>query len=200
MQEKKLFTVFYIFIMCLALLLLRIMGISLDTKDKYSYAAAKQQTYSLDVASRRGYIYDCKGEKLTYDIDGYIAVVSPSELKSKYALTLHGASLEEVEEKLKSKKPFCIRVDEPFYTDGVTVIKLPLYSGKYLNHITGYVNQDGDGVTGIEENYNDFLKSVGGTVTAQTTLTALSRQLGGTGVSVFSESYETEAGGILTID
>ncbi len=200
MQEKKLFTVFYIFIMCLSVLLLRIMGIALDNDNRYSSAAADQQTYSLDVVSRRGYIYDCNGERLTYDVDGYIAVVSPSELKSKYVLTLHGADLEEVEEKLKSKKPFCVRVDESFQADGVTVIKVPIDSSGLLNHITGYVNSNGDGVTGIEENFNEFLKSNGGIVEAHTTLTALSQQLGGTGVSVFSESYENEAGVILTVD
>ncbi len=200
MQEKKLFTVFYIFILCLSVLVLRIAGIAFDGDSKYAAAAEKQQTYSLDVASRRGYIYDCNGERLTYDVEGYIAVVSPSELKSKYVLTLHGADLKEAEAKLKAKKPFCIRVDESFEADGVTVIKLPLTSSGTLNHVTGYVNLDGDGVTGIEENFNEFLKSNGGKVEAHTTLTALSEQLGGTGVSVFSESFENEAGVILTID
>ncbi len=200
MQEKKLFTVFYIFIMCLSVLLLRIMGIAIDNDGRYSSAAVRQQTYSLDVASRRAYIYDCNGERLTYDIDGYVAIVSPSELKSKYVLTLHGADLDEVEKKLKTKKPFCVRVDESFKADGVTVIKIPLDSSELLNHITGYVNSDGEGVTGIEENFNEFLSSNGGTVKAETVLNAVSGQLGGTGVSVFSKSYENKAGVILTID
>lgn len=200
MQEKKVFTVFWIFAVCFSVLLLRLMHIALYKGEVYSQTAGNQQTYSLTLAKRRGYIYDSNGETLNYDERKFYAVVSPSYLKSKYVLYSHGASEQEVDEKLKSKKPFSVEVNEPFEADGVTVVEADAASSGICNHIIGYVNADGDGVSGIEKNFNDFLRKSGGEVEAKLTLSATFEQLGGTAVSVFSQSYENKGGVVLTID
>ncbi|MDR3643508.1 MAG: penicillin-binding transpeptidase domain-containing protein, partial [Clostridia bacterium] len=66
-------------------------------------------------------------------------------------------------------------------------------------HVIGYVNSDGDGVSGIEKAYDSLLKEAGGTITASFAVDALGRTLQGLSAEV-NEEKGSGSGVVLTLD
>lgn len=174
--------------MCLLLVLLsfRLAWIQVVKAEEYSEIAIDQQTSDIPLEAKRGSIFDKNGEELATSATCYTVWARPSQIKENYtdeqinkksnelAVILDMKS-SEVKEKL-IKKQALIRIAK--YLDKETSDKVkdleftgieiaentkryyPL--GDSAAHILGSVNDDNEGRTGIEYQYNEYLSGVAG--------------------------------------
>lgn len=67
-------------------------------------------------------------------------------------------------------------------------------------HITGYIDGDGNGVSGIEKCYNDILLSYSGTLKARCGAAASGKLLEGAEITFLKDGYMSAGGVELTVD
>ncbi len=67
-------------------------------------------------------------------------------------------------------------------------------------HLIGYIDGDGNGVSGIEKTYDNYLKMTGGKVTVTWSADAMGRILYGKKISVTETDYPDAGGVSLTVD
>ena len=133
-----------------------------------SYAAVglNANGYTVEINDGRGNIFDTNGEKLTGEKTVYYIVFAPcDEAILKFIQATDGNERKEGLEKLRNKKPVVIKSEKAFSGLGVYSYKCSeRYSERLgLEHIIGYLNDQDNGVSGIEKAYNDILKSTGST-------------------------------------
>ncbi|PWM40180.1 MAG: penicillin-binding protein 2 [Clostridiales bacterium] len=173
----------------------------LTAGDSLSTAAKTQSSYTLDVVSERGTIYDRNLQPLTGNRERYIAAVMPCR-QSLAALSqeLSGQRREQMIESFSDNRPFLIEVDSPdIYAYGVDVFKSSeRYSSPQLAaHIIGHL-QDGKGAYGIERSYDEILSSCGSKVSISYAVDARKSPLAGVAPAI-SRNYSGE-GVVLTLD
>lgn len=136
---------------------LRIMNIAED--EKYAEAGARQQSYTLTLSSSYGNIYDCRLRSFTNSERENIAVVNPA-VSDIARLLPYIADKEEFSEKLRHGSPFFCEISEPVTAEGILSAEIPKrYSEKQsAQHIIGY-SRDGQGVSGLERSFDEFLHS-----------------------------------------
>ncbi|MDP4152346.1 MAG: penicillin-binding protein 2 [Bacillota bacterium] len=207
MFEKRVTGLFWFFVLVTGIVIMKIYILTVSQGDMYSQKAVSQQEYIFDIARRRGIIYDCNLKELTYDKDGYAALVEPAFFQDKNALlelltSYADEKPSDIDEKIKKGKPFTIRLWKiPDEQPGITVIKTREQDNSgLLSHIIGTTNSDGVGVSGLEKAFDRFLSQSGGRIYGVTSVNAGNIQLKGTPVSLFSEHYYDESGIITTID
>lgn len=161
-------------------------------------------SYSLKITGGRGTVYDRNMLPLTNQSDKYVAVVVPNTEAAEQLkkLSSHVEDKTFLEASLKKGLPFTVTVDSPnINIDGVNIIKV---QNRYnLNpvapHIIGYLNSEGNGVSGIEKAYNDVLEKYTRTVTETFAVDAKHRALAGILPQV-SSSGDDSGGIVLTLD
>lgn len=172
-------------------------------------AAASQGTADVELASRRAFIFDRNGEALAGVADGFITAVNctevPADEEKRVCLLLSracsdGTDADAIAEKLAVGKMFTLRTNEYFSNDWALSFQLYKRSSGIASHIVGYVNGDGDGVSGVERAYNELLRSGGGSVRLSYSVSGTGRLLGGIPVVVNDINYTSGAGVTLTLD
>lgn len=116
--------------------------------------------YTVEINDCRGNIYDCKGEKITCEKPLYYNVFLPcDEAILKFAQITYGEERKEGLEKLRDKKTVIIKKEQKINGIGIYSYKsFERYSNELgLEHLVGYINAEGNGVTGLEKAYNDIL-------------------------------------------
>ena len=128
----------------------------------FAMVSEKQSSYVLDVCNKRAMIYDCNFKPLVNTQSEVFAAVVPSpKTLTTVAPFVEDEDKDEMMRKIKSGKPFLIKVNNyNIYDDGIEIINMKKrYSDNQLaTHIIGYTNGLDDGVCGIEKSYNNFLK------------------------------------------
>lgn len=164
------------------LMLFLICGVRLyivATDEKLSEAAVKQSTKRLDVSSLRGTIYDCNGIPLTNALQRQVTVLFPNEKGMLAAAELlKGEALEQALTSLRKGNPYIAdgRVDG--YDGGVQSLTVPIHYNGSLEHVIGYLDGSGHGVSGIEKGFDDILFSENGLSITYTT-DSYGRMIGG---------------------
>ena len=160
MTYKRVYILFSVFALFANVLMIRLFF--LVTNETYAASAAGQSVYTSTVATVRPDFYDCNGLPLTGETTKLYAVVTPSELSkklvSKYVET---ASLEYFEQAITGTVPFIVPVSERVPENAlVQNITLPsrYFDGSLANHLIGYLDYEGKGVSGLESVFDDYLK------------------------------------------
>lgn len=118
--------------------------------------------YTVQINDSRGDIYYSGGEKITgADTVYYVVFLPCDEAIAKFSQLTYGAEKEKGLVNLKAKKPAVIKSVNKISGKGIYSYKS---SERYLNdlgleHIIGYIDDEYEGVTGIEKSYNNLLKS-----------------------------------------
>lgn len=177
----------------------RLYDLSTDVRQ----AAAASSSKTLDVATLRGTVYDCKMRRLTnaeYDI--YAAakpsVESLAALKGKVMPDI----FESVMQKMSKGNPVAVRVEEaPEENENIICERIPRrYSAAFTAcHIIGSIDSEGNGISGIEKAYNEILSQNNSTVSFRFYADALGKMMLGEGISVSGNSVP-QNGVVLTID
>ncbi len=175
--------------------------------EPFSTAAIKNSSYSVKVGSCRGNIYDCNKIPLVNEENDDYCVVFPSiDACSNLSKIISQEEMVNCIPNLNSGKPFCIKLEKQNNTKGVRglrIFKIPRrYSEeeKILPHILGYLDNCGEGVSGIEKSFNNYLKNCSGTLSINYKTDALGRLFKDPSISVKDTIYRHLGGVVLTID
>ena len=174
--------------------------------EKASQVLSGQYLRKIEVAQRRGFIYDRSGSLLNARQKGYICLVSPSDCTSKKSASAlissaSGRPQSEVYDRMLTGVPFLLRTSEKAVGEGIFCY--PLFDGgtTLAEHTVGYVNSDGDGVVGAEKRFDALLSgSLSGTVTFRYCADAVGRPMKSRGSCLSDDGYTEGSGIYLTLD
>lgn len=143
---------------------------TIATDKELSEAAVSQSTKRLTVADLRGTIFDCNGMPLTNVQQREVTVVFPSD-RGALALTelLSGEELEKAISVLRKGTPVIAGGVVKNIIGGTEQLTVPVRYNGSLEHIIGYLDDLGHGVSGIEKGFDDLLFSKEGLSVSYTT-------------------------------
>ncbi len=149
---KRIIYVFVSLIICFSLGVGRIIYINYD--ETYT-ASADNSRKSTEIGKVRGTIFDCGSVRLTNTEYEYFAAVPPNA----DGINAVADYIDETNRKtLAAGFPVTVKVNKQFYSDSVVKVKLAKRYSGIASHLIGYCNENGDGICGIEQAYNDILK------------------------------------------
>ena len=176
-------------LVCFGTLTARLFYIQLLDSDFYTQRAAGQQLRGITVNAPRGGIYDANMNPLAVSVSAWTIRASPREIADdKVAATaaaladileLDEASVREKLDDRKSNDKLIARAVDRAKADAVNLwctengvegilvledTKRVYPEGDMGGSILGFVNVDGDGVAGLELEYNDLLKGENGSL------------------------------------
>ena len=194
----------YALLLCLFLgMCFRLSSVSSD--QKVLQTAQSQGSSLVRAVESRGNIYDRNLVRLVNCPDEehplYRAAVAPSaealNLLSRYYDPQKLLSL------MRQGRPFAITLEkEKVYGKGIAIFPyVSRYSEQQLApHIIGYVNGSGEGVSGIELAFNDYLKETGRTVDVRFQTDGVGNTFSGVAPEVEEINGDSQEGLILTLD
>ncbi|MBE6775546.1 MAG: penicillin-binding protein 2 [Ruminococcaceae bacterium] len=194
---KRALSLYMLISLCFMALLLKIMDIN---RENYSAVTLSQSTRTLTVGEKRGTVYDRSLIPLTNSEKKLIAAVTPTVQSAEYLKSYFTA--EELTDKINDGYPFLCTVDEEIINEHIYTFTVPVrYSESILApHIIGYLDSEGEGVSGIEKAYNRYLSENGGGLTVSFQVDAVGRVLAGMDKTVRDSNFSSKAGVVLTLD
>lgn len=201
MSYKKIIGLFSLLVALFTLLSVRTAYLS--ASPLLTQTAENQSSYKQVVSSNRAQIYDRNMTGLVNNAEQYRAVILPEPSSIDTILTLTDEyTREELLERMQTGKPFVIdsklsSVDDPN-------IRLFQSYNRYRDnglaaHFIGYLDDAGNGLTGIEKAYNDFLKEHSTETSVKFTLDGMGRYVKGGEISIETGGLSS-AGVVLTLD
>ena len=158
-----------------AVFLLRLVYLQVIVSDHYSAMASESRTVSFTTTPRRGTIYDRNGIVLATSVEATTIYANPSEVEDvpytafRLAETLGGKE-SDYEKILESETTFAYVKRQATVEEGDAVRELGLDGiyfiadtrreyphGSVGAQVIGFCNADGEGITGLELQYNDIL-------------------------------------------
>ena len=178
--------------------------LTLTVNQGYVAAAAGQSKYTVTINQTRGKIYDCNFVPLAGGRMGYKAVILPNAATSAHLKDyVSQDKMESLAESLSHHRPFVTDVaDGTADGEGVTVYKIETRyaANSPAVHTVGYLNGDGEGVSGIERAYDSFLALNSGNIKATYQINAGGGGLQGPEPIIADTTGRSDAGVVLTID
>ncbi len=183
--------------LCFMALLFRIMELN---RENYSSVTRKQSTKTLTVGEKRGTVYDRNYVPLTNSEKRLVAAVTPTVQSAEYLKPYLDS--DELADEINDGYPFLCTVGEEIINDHIYTFSVPVrYAETVLApHIVGYLDSQGEGVSGIEKAYNRYLTENGGRLTVSFQVDAVGRVLAGMEKTVTDSSFTSKAGVVLTLD
>ena len=177
-------------------------AVSLTTSDGLMQTAQSQRVYTLQVLDERGMIYDCGMQPLVAEGERYLSAVYPTPGNQQAVLdAVPEERREAVAELLETGRPFTLETDRPVEAEMVYCFQAAdrYAEAQTAAHLIGYLDYEGNGVTGIEAACDEFLSAHGREVEVSATLNALQQVIPGLEPEV-RMSEDAGAGVVLTID
>lgn len=203
-MNKKVIIFFLSILICIGISIYRLY--SLSQGEFLQTGAINNATYKLKVASVRGKIYACNLEPLVNTQRNTIAAVFPKD--STPAILSRLISSEKINEilpLLQNKKPFCLPMqnnDSHIHSDDIQYFKIPkrYCDNQLAPHILGYLNSDGEGVSGIEKSFNQYLNESKGTIELKYKMNALGKLVSENNCFIEDNIKKQNQGVVLTLD
>ncbi len=149
------------FVMCL-LFLTCVLRVAVITSGSYKEAQTSQSSYRITVSRMRGTVYDTNMLPLTNNKkEKYCAIAPTPDGIVNACQILRGDTLEEALSTLKQNKPYVCKIKGSAKSESIaeTYVYKTEADDFVAEHIIGYCDSDGHGVTGIEKAYDDILYS-----------------------------------------
>lgn len=189
-SKKNLIIILIIVFVCLLLLCLRLGWIQIVKGSEYSEKAVEQQTRDTPIEADRGVIYDTNGNELAVSVTCYTIWVRPSDVRSGETNAEKNENIEKVSQSLAeilgldyeevksevTKEQSIVKIEQGVDKDtadkirdadlpGVEIAEdtkrsYPL--GAFASHTLGTVNDDNEGRSGLELQYNTYLSGIAG--------------------------------------
>ncbi len=147
----------------------------LCSNQTYASRAAAQSVVTLSLPARRGNFYDCDGHLLTGLKTGWMALCLPgTDSYARLYPYADAAGQAKLYQKRNATTPFLIEVNTDVSALGVNCYP---YARRYAaaplcEHLLGYCDGDGVGVSGLEAAFDDLLTGSGVGDTIQCSVTA----------------------------
>lgn len=198
-MKKRVACVFSALLLLFAGVEFRTYGIA-NGKVRASYTPSSK---SIEIASLRGTVYDCKLRSLTNCEYEYTAVAKPTgEALVQLASMLGSELFAAAKERMERGGPVAYKVDPTAVgSEDVRIVATPRrYSSQRLAcHVIGYLDSQGQGISGIEKAYNDLLNAGHSEVRAYFTAAANGKMMLGYNIDISSVG-SSRTGVALTID
>ncbi len=197
--KKRALVLFLLTLTMFSAVSLRLYGLSVDVRQTADYSVAK----TVDAATLRGTIYDCKMRPLTNSEYDIFAAAKPSNdslaaLKGKVMPDV----FESVMQRMSKGNPVAVKVNSSInQTDNIITAEVPRrYSDAFTAcHIIGYLDSEGNGTSGIEKAYNGILSQNNSTVSFRFSANAMGRVMLGERIEVIGNTVPKN-GVALTLD
>ncbi len=180
-SKKRLLFMFVMATITIFGLIIRLGWIQIVNGERYKELANSQQTRDIPIPSKRGVIYDRNGKELAISASSNTVWVRPREVEdvevaaTKLAEILN-LEVEEVTEKISNKKQGLVRIIRWIDDDLADAIRKEKLKGVWLAednkryypygnfaaYILGHTTDDNEGMSGIEMEYNKYLKGFPG--------------------------------------
>ncbi|MBP9988778.1 MAG: penicillin-binding protein 2 [Ruminococcus sp.] len=186
-MDKRLISVVVAFSILIGCICLRLYFISSEGTKTVSRLS---NYYSEDLAELRGEIVDCKGRKLT-DIDYSNIIFAKPTVKALSALDgfVDSQIYENISDRMKKLCAVSQNIGKTEIIENSDIVCIRInqgYNTHMAQHIIGYVNSDGDGVTGIEKAFNNVLKT-NKKITARLKVNAGGNVLNGSKIEILND-------------
>ncbi len=178
--------VFLIFAACIVVFVGRLIYLQVIVADEYSAQAQESRTVSFDTTPRRGTIYDRNGVVLAVSVDATTIYCNPGEITDvagealQIASVLGGEAKDYIATLSQDDTSFAYIKRQADVDEADTLKQLGLKgvyfisdtrreypNGSVGGQVVGYCNVDGEGITGLELQYNDILSGTPGTYSAE---------------------------------
>lgn len=205
-MQWRIVGVFVVMLTIASGLMVRLYALSMNVG--LEQAAQSQSAYTLQITTTRGQIYDRNLQPLTdTEQRNYLAVLPTDDAVQACAEQITGTSRRLALDAAAQGTPFVLPLEDgqKVYAADVenfTVSsRLPHDPSEQLAvHLLGYLDGEGNGVSGIEQAYNDRLAAAGEQVTVRCQVDALGRPMENGTMKVESSSRPPQQGVILTLD
>lgn len=198
-MHKRVAILFFSLMVIFGMLTVNLSYVLLQNISASDTAGRKSETVSIS----RGGIYDRNLKPLVNTEKSYICYALPStQALKKLEPYLQENEMSDVYSKMSSGK--IIKINCPHIFNEAEIVSVGIvkrYNRDNLcPHLIGYLDGDGNGISGLEKNYDSYLKMTGGKVSAAWSADAQNHILFGQKIRVTETNYP-DAGGIsLTID
>lgn len=169
-----------------AVFFLRLVFLQVIMADQYSAMAEESRTISFETTPRRGTIYDRNGIVLATSVDATTIYANPAEVtdaaREGYELArVLGGDAADYQELLSTPSTTFVYVKRQADVDKAAQVKELALDGVYFisdtrreyphgsvgGQVVGFCNADGEGITGLELQYNDILAGTPGVYVAE---------------------------------
>jgi len=157
LTEKRLIAVFVLFTSFAFLIELNMVHINIS--DRYHTKARNQQTRQYIIDDDRAVITDCNSDNITNTVTGYKTLVTAydDDLQQVFnALTEKEKA--DFETNIKNRKNFMAEITYPIENRVVYEVTQRYSDFNIAQHLTGYTDSEGNGVTGMEKVFDSILK------------------------------------------
>lgn len=199
-MQSRVVALFSVFALCMGLLCVQMLTICGSTA--VQGRAEATSSVSTAVGTTRGYIYDRNRRPLVNCDRELVAAVRPTLAALNEAGGILAADdPDALYETVQSGKIAVAPAVSTLQTDNVqTTMRIVRYGEHALApHVTGYINADGKGVSGVEKYYDTLLQNASGTLWARVGADALGRLLDGAPLEIAADHYDSPAGVMLTL-
>lgn len=201
---KRISVVYILLLLAFSFLLLRLF-LLIDNEEAGTVLSG-QYSRRIDITERSGFIFDKNLELLNHEKIGFICLVCPTALQDlrDCAVTLSRISIykeSEIFEKLLLQKPFVLETSEYYTSDGIYCFEKYNETTLCAEHIVGYKNIDGIGMSGVEKHLSSYLSSsLSGKTHFRYYANAAGFPLEDSGSTLSDIGYSEKSGVILTLD
>lgn len=185
-DSSKFKIIFIVFVALALVFFARLLYLQVIVSDEYSSQAQASRTISFDISARRGTIYDRNGVVLATSVDATTVYCDPSEITdvsyaaAKIAETL-GGKASDYTDVLDSDTATFAYVKRQADVEAAAKLEQLDIAGIYFiedsrreypngaigGQVIGVCDVDGNGLTGLELQYDEILKGTPGTYSAQ---------------------------------
>ena len=210
-NQKRLLYVYIFIILLTSFIFFRLYTIALSDFGVILPALNNQHSRSINIAERRGFIFDRNGEIIAGTPGLYNTLIDPSKIgldapETIYCVAEHISYISDICDeyilsRLKGGVPFIIQTRDSLDSS---------YASSFLTHrrnscitavhILGYLNYNRQGATGLESVYNNFLEDTGARVFGVFNADAINRSLRSEPIRTVDTGYANKTGLGLTID
>ena len=162
-----------------------------------------KNTRSIEIAESRGMIYDRNMKKIVNNTTYNVTVALPTPNAANILKNnLTDEQFEAFYENLKNNKVTVLNSTKRIYENHVKMVScVERYSdNQSCVHLIGHLNENGEGVMGLEKAYENYLRLQKGTLKAYWSVDAIGNILTGEGINFERDNYLTPAGIQLTVD
>ena len=200
MTTRRIVALFGAFLTAFAVVMGRLF--LLARNQDFADTAQAQTVTTLPLDYSRGDLYDCKGRNLTaYGVE-YYALSIPGE--SSYAQLFDHVPYAQqslLYSRRNSHEPFLVQVDQDLSPLGIYTYTVPsrYFPVAVAPHLVGYVNGEGEGVSGLELAFEEVLGSQRTLESVQCVTTAQGDLVGGSEPQLITQQGRS-TGVMLTLD
>ncbi len=178
--NARFFFIFFTFLLGFLAIIIRLINVQAVEAKRYESLAKKQRLKSIEIAPKRGNIYDCRGNILATNIDATTVYANPYLVRDPENTASQLSSILMLDEKtllekLKKDSGFVYiarKVDEStaervkaLKIEGIGFLRESKRCYPYdelAAHTIGFAGVDNEGLTGLEIFYDDVLRGIPG--------------------------------------